>query len=599
MNYWKRIAIGILVFTVSHSSAHTAGAGDITGFVKDLSTGEYVRNVPIIIPELNLETKTDEKGTFTFTRVPDGTYTVRISGIGYESVSRNVTVNGSARMEFLLEQKPFVTEEIVSTARGRETRLDDIPGSVEVVTDTDFLESNPVSIPVALSRKPGISVNSEMPWSSRPVIRGLTKDQIILLVDGCRVVTATATAAQFGTIANGDIERIEVLKGPISVLYGSGSTGGVVNVITRKGHFTPGPSYSFGINPTYESGANGLSVYERAGWQNSWFYMGLSQSNRRYTDYRAADGLRIPNSQFEDRQTQVNLGFKLSERHVLEGRYQYFSVLDAGLPGAASFPKNALATYPTTSRMLADVTWTWRPRAAWLQESRFNAYYQPVDRNVKIIPNSPPTDQTNPLDDTQVIRMTPMVLYPEADHLVSGARWQNNIVIGSHNIVAGMEGWQKHMTSDRTRIIQKEIIDKTTGARISEPETITIKDTPVPESWQRPAGIFAEDAFEPGKRTKITLGGRIDQIHTENKKAYMTYQPPSDVLLWDERRDNDVSWSFVAGGIHTITEGIDLNLTVARSFRSPTLEERYLYADLGGKLTVGDPEIDPEKGTFI
>jgi len=119
-----------------------------------------------------------------------------------------------------------------------------------VVTDTDIHETNPVSIPVALSRKPGISVSSEMPWSSRPVIRGLTKDQIILLVDGCRVVTATATAAQFGTIANGDIERIELLKGPLSVLYGSGSTGGIVNVITRRGRFTPEPSFNLSVNPT-------------------------------------------------------------------------------------------------------------------------------------------------------------------------------------------------------------------------------------------------------------------------------------------------------------------------------------------------------------
>ncbi|MCE5251889.1 TonB-dependent receptor [bacterium] len=357
--------------------------------------------------------------------------------------------------------------------------------------------------------------------------------------------------------------------------------------------------YSFDINPTYESGANGLSSYERAGWSNSRFYLSLSQSNRKYTDYRAADGLRIRNSQFEDRQTQVNFGLKVSDRHTLEGRYQYFSVLDAGVPGAASFPKNALARYPDTSRILADMSWTWRPHTTWLRESSINAYYQPVKRNVELLPNTPPSETPNPVDSTKLIRMTPTAIYPKADHRVTGARWQNDLSLGRHRIVAGIEGWQKHMTSDRTKIIIKEIIDKETENRIGDPTTITIKDTPVPESWQSPVGFFAEDAFDLGKRAEITLGSRIDHIHTENRKAYLTDQPPSDVLLWDKRTDNDISWSFVGGGIYKLFPGIDVNLTLARSFRSPTLEERYLYADLGGKVTVGDPEINSEKGTFV
>lgn len=117
-----------------------------------------------------------------------------------------------------------------------------------------------------------------------------------------------------------------MLKGPFSVLYGSGSTGGIVNVITRKGHFTNEPSHSLAVNPTFESAANGLAVYERASWSNSRFYLTLSQSNRKYTDYHAANELRIRNSQFQDRQTQASFGLKLARHHTLEGRFQYFSV---------------------------------------------------------------------------------------------------------------------------------------------------------------------------------------------------------------------------------------------------------------------------------
>ena len=599
MSRWYVFSVSILLAVSFTAASGAAELSVLSGMVIDGSSGAVIEGASVYVTELNTGTLTAKDGVFAFKTLPYGRYTVRVSLVGYAPASLKITVPIKAPLTIELKPTPIVSDEVISTARGRQTRLGDIPGSAEVVTDADIHETNPVSIPVALSRKPGISVSSEMPWSSHPVIRGLTKDQIILLVDGCRVVTATATAAQFGTIANGDIERIELLKGPLSVLYGSGSTGGIVNVITRRGRFTPEPSYNLSVNPTFESAAGGLSVYERAGWSNSRFYLTLSQSNRRYTDYRAADELRIGNSQFQDRQTQASLGLKITQHHTLEGRFQYFSALDAGLPGGDSFPQKAVVSYPTTSRTLSDITWTWRPSGSRIEESRLNLYYQPVYRKVKIVPNASPSEQPLPSDDTKTIRLTPTVIYPEADHNVFGARWQNIIKQGSHTIVAGIEGWRKHMLSDRTKLITKEVIDKSTGVLIGDPETVTIKETPVPDSSQNPIGVFAEDAFAIGGRTRITLGARIDRIRTENDKAYKTDQPSTNVILWKAGSDTDISWSFVGGGVFTIVKGIDINLTAARSFRSPTLEERFLYAELGGKLTVGDPDIDPEKGILV
>lgn len=586
-----------LFFVVIISTS--AQASELSGVVRDTDTGNAVEMVSVRITELNTGTLTGKSGAFTFKNIPDGDYTIRVSLIGYAPVSLTVNIPGTANIKIMLTSSPVVVDEIVSTARGRQTRLKDIPGSVEVLNDNDFHEMNPVSIADALSRKPGIAVSSTMPWGGRAVIRGLTKDQVILLVDGSRVVTATAVPAQFGTIAQGDIERIEVLKGPISVLYGSGSTGGVVNIITRKGHFTPGPHVGFSLNPGYESAANGLSSYERVTVSSSGFYLNLSQANRKYTDYRTAGNERIPNSQFQDRQTQLNMGIRLSPRHSIEARYQYFSVIDVGIPGGAAFPPKAIANYPTTSRTLTDINWTWRPAKTWLEESKFNVYYQPVVRDVKILPNIPPSVQPHSQDAAKEIRTTLTTIHTGADHDVYGFRWQNVLTPGSHHIVAGLEGWQKNMESDRSKIIKKEILYKETGAVSGEPSTVIIKDTPIPKSFQRPVGIFAEDAFPVGERTKLTLGGRIDHIHTENEKSYLTYQPTSSEIIWDSYNDDDLSWSFVAGAVFKAAETVDFNLTLARSFRSPTIEERYLYADLGGVLTVGDPEIDSEKGTFF
>ena len=425
----------MIAFAVVMTGAESFAA-ELSGTVLDSDTKEAIEGASIQVTELNSSTHTDEYGYFILKDIPDGNYSIRASYPGYMSQSKTLRVPYTDKLTFELEPSPFVMEDVVSTARGRQTNLKDIPGSVEILTDTDLHETNPISIPAALARKPGLAVSSEMPWSSRVVIRGLSKDKIILLVDGARVVTATATAAQFGTIALGDIERIELLKGPISVLYGSGSTGGVVNVITHKGRFTPKSRISFSLNPTYESAANGLSMYERVAWSNSRFYVNLSQSNRRYSDYYAANNLRIPNSQFQDRQTQVNMGVRVSPHHTIEGRYQHFSVIDAGLPGGETFPPNALASYPSTSRTLSHIGWTWNPGKSWLKQSKATLYYQPVRRNVKLLPNTPSAERPHPTDDSKVIRVTPKSILPEADHMVYGGRWHNELSVKQHKIVA-------------------------------------------------------------------------------------------------------------------------------------------------------------------
>jgi hemoglobin/transferrin/lactoferrin receptor protein len=578
----------ILLAGVSFAQGRPS-AGYIQGKVLDSETGNPLSGASVLLQELNTGVSTGNEGTFSLAGLREGTYILRASRLGYASQVITATVPQPGPLTILLAPSPVVTEEIVTTARGRETDRHDIPGSVEVVNAEEIKERIPVSIPEALSRKPGLAVSSDMPWSQRVVVRGLQKDQVILFVDGARVVTASETAAEFGTIAHGDIERVEVLKGPISVLYGSGSTGGVVNVITRKGRFSEKPQVKFSLNPTFESAAEGLGMYERAEWSSRRMYLSLSQSNRDYASYKAAGDREVRNSQFRDRQTQENFGLRLSSRHVLEARRQDFKASDVGVPGARSFPAAGVARYPLTTRKLTDVSWTWHTPATWWRESRVNAYYQPIHRDVNLVPG---TVQNAPGK-----RTTVELIHPGAFHKVSGARWQNVLAFGGHTVVAGVEGWQKDMESYRSRQVKVEMLDS--EGNVTKTVNNTIRDLPLPNSMQRPVGVFAEDAFSIGKRVKVILGGRFDLIHTENDLTFKQYAPMDSTVLWPARNDTDRSWSFVAGAVYGLTDNLDLNLTLARSFRAPTIEERYLYADLGGVLTVGNPLIDPEEGAFV
>jgi len=592
---WTLTAI-IIIATLIFSSA--SFSAELQGNILDEGNNKGISAASVELVELKIGVMTADDGSFIFPNIVDGKYTLRVRRAGYAPRAFVVNISGTTEKNVALTVSPYVTEEVVSIARGRQTSVDDIPGSVSVVSADDILKSNPTGISDVLAKEPGVASASDMPWGARTVIRGMSRDQVVLLVDGARVVTATALPAQFGTIAQNDVERIEVLKGPLSVLYGSGSTGGVVNVITKTGHFTPGLSVDFALNTSYESAAGGVSAYERATVSNDNFYVNISQANRKYSDYRSADGERIRNSQFQDRQTQFNAGARFGA-HTFEARYQHFSVIDVGIPGGSTFPPNALATYPTSSRQLADLKWTWRPQASWIDETSLQTYYQPVVRNAKLIPNAPASVMAHPQDSTKEIHIRPESIYPDATHNVYGFRWQNVLRFQGHDVVAGLEGWQKDMVSDRTKNISSTIFDKNSGLALGAPTMMTIVDTPVPDSSQRPIGVFAEDSFKLGENLKLSLGGRIDQIHTENEQAFLTETPKSAVVMWEAFDDDDLSWSLVAGGVYTLTESVDLNLTMARSFRSPTIEERYFYGDLGGVLTVGDPELDSEKGSFI
>jgi len=294
----------------------------------------------------------------------------------------------------------------------------------------------------------------------------------------------------------------------------------------------------------------------------------------------------------------MTFGLRLTGTQTLEGRWQSYDVLGAGIPGGTAFPATARVSYPSTSRNLYDLTWSIRADSGWWRGSTVTAYYQPVERLVSLIPNVTNVIPNKPRAG-QSTRVTPTETRPSANHLVSGARWRNEFAFGTHTLVAGVETWRKHMETRREKYITKEIVDNTSGNILNTINDVIVEES-VPKSTQQPIGIFVEDGFMAGERLHLTLGARVDRIHTENDRSYATETPPSDVVLWEKHGDDDTDWSAVAGGVYELTDRIDLNLAASRAFRSPTIEERYKYINLGKTpIEVGNPDLDSERGTFV
>lgn len=584
------VTVALLAFILPPSLS-AQETGTITGQITDSVTGQPLVDANIQLLSTSLGTTAGEDGNFTLNGVTAGEYRIKITHVGYEDVLRAVTIAAGETqpVSIMMRKSVYPQDEVVVTARGRETRLKDVPGSVGVIFEGFIEQENPLSIPDAADAIPGIEKGSDMPWASRVNIRGLSRDQVVFLVDGNRVSTATALAAQFGTVAPQDIERVEILKGPISVLYGTGSIGGVVNAITRSGQFSAQPNWNIGLESSYETMSSGVSTYGRVGYNSERFYVLFSQSYRDFDSYEAGDGVEIPNSQFEDYQSSIGLGFRLNDHHQFEAKYQYMEAKNVGLPGAGgTFPNPATVTYPKTGREMLDLSWTFTPSHAVWQQSKLTFFYQPVKRVAEVIPN---TVTETP---TRIVR--PQLIRPEADHDAMGARWRNILEMGRHKIVAGAEWWQKEVTGTRIRVIEIDMLDEN-GDITNTVETIQ-EDKALPDATYRPVGVFAEDEIRLSEHLRLNLGARVDQIHTENDVVYTSYQPPSDEILWDAVDDDDMSWSVQGGLLYQLTSQLSLNGLVARAFRSPSLEERYLYVDLGSLVRIGDPELDSENSWF-
>lgn len=266
--------------------------------------------------------------------------------------------------------EPYVADEIIISADGYGKTLTSTPGGVGVLTENGIMKKTPVSISDALQDITGVYKSSDSSWGSEISIRGAGRDKVIMLIDGSRMNTSTDIGAQFGTLNPASIVRTEVLKGPISSLYGSGSTGGVVNIYTRTGKFSDESGYESGINLTCESNSTGLNSYGFTSFNSRDFYVFGSGSYRTHDNYTDGSGNKVADSGFNDAEGVVNLGFKTAPGQTLELRSQYYEGWDIGIPGARdSVPSTAAdAEYKKIKRGLASIDYKIIPESpVWIE----------------------------------------------------------------------------------------------------------------------------------------------------------------------------------------------------------------------------------------
>ena len=308
------------VFAVTLATAALGGAavlaqetGAVRGTVTLDENGGPVHGAVILVVGSGAFALTDEQGMFEIDNILAGSYEVLAQREHLTAGRQTVTVDpgGTATLDFVLELSP-VHEDVTVTASvgGTETTFEAF-NAVTTLDSFDITRESAGSLGDALRNEPGIASRSFGPGSSRPIIRGFDGDRVLILEDGLRTGDLSSQSGDHGiTIDPNSAERIEIVRGPATLLYGSNAVGGLVNVITPHESYRDslfdGTRAQFGTNVGSANAEAGTTASAQYSQGNVLAWGGGSM--RRTDDYATAEG-NVENSATELTNARAGLGW--------------------------------------------------------------------------------------------------------------------------------------------------------------------------------------------------------------------------------------------------------------------------------------------------
>lgn len=236
MSKYKYNYIKILFFFFWTNIAVNAQNGQIEGVASE--NGEPVAFANIYLENTSIGTSSNEKGNYVLKDIPAGSYTLKVTVLGYRSFTKNISIEKSQAktINIQLIASSEQLEETVVTGTLKAVRRSESPVPVEVYSPT-FLKKNPTaSIFEALQNVNGVrpQINCNVCNTGDIHINGLEGPYTLVLIDGMPIVSGLGTVYGLSGIPNSLIEQIEIVKGPASSLYGSEAVGGLINIITKN-----------------------------------------------------------------------------------------------------------------------------------------------------------------------------------------------------------------------------------------------------------------------------------------------------------------------------------------------------------------------------
>ncbi len=278
----------------------------IKGVVSDMDTGDVLPSANVYLPELNKGTLTNEKGAFFLSGISKGKVKIQFSYVGYKTHmitiipdKQETTLNVSLEPVLLQAEEVVVSGGRYSTQHENAIKIESL-GSKRIAT------SGSQGLVEALTSIPGVDMIAKGTGVTKPVIRGLSMTNILMLNNGVKLENFQFSENHPFIVDEFGTEHAEVIKGPASLLYGSDAVGGVINIIREK----PAPEKKIqgDYNMQYHSNTEGVVSNIGIKGSSENFFWGIRGGVKSHTDYKDGNGDYVPNSRFNESVLKLNMG---------------------------------------------------------------------------------------------------------------------------------------------------------------------------------------------------------------------------------------------------------------------------------------------------
>jgi iron complex outermembrane recepter protein len=317
-----KVLFASILLVAAASSAAAQDTAVLQGRLLNSLSGEPIAGATVVVEELRRETVSADDGAFRFEKVPPGGYHVSVRTTGYSARRTEVTVAATPGPPVdVLVDPDLHFQEVASVSAEARSQFDAFQPTT-VLAGQELTKQLESSLGATLENQPGIAVRSFGPSPSRPVVRGLDGDRVLILQDGQRTGDLSSQSGDHGVSLNpASAETIEVVRGPATLLYGANAIGGLVNVITNEIPTRPvdGASGNFTVDlgTAAEEGGGAGSV--QIG--NGKFAVNVGGGGRRSNDFETPEG-KVPNSQSRNGFATVGVGWT-GERGYAGGSWGY------------------------------------------------------------------------------------------------------------------------------------------------------------------------------------------------------------------------------------------------------------------------------------
>jgi iron complex outermembrane receptor protein len=312
------------VFVVALVMASQAAAQDgvpLSGRLLTSLNGAPLTGATIQIDELRRQTTSAADGTFTFENVPPGTYHLSVLAQGYSTRRTEVTAAAGAPPIELQVDFDLHFEEVVSVSGDARSQFDTFQPT-SVLAGQELAKQLEMSLGATLESQPGVASRSFGPAPARPVIRGLDGDRVLILQDGQRLGDLSSQSGDHGVPINpAAAQKIEVVRGPATLLYGANAIGGLVNVITDEIPTRPQMGASGNLTFDLGSAASEAGAAGDVHLGNGTVAMHVGGGGRRSSDVGTPEG-DVVNSQSRNGFGNVGLSWT-GAKSYFGGSYGY------------------------------------------------------------------------------------------------------------------------------------------------------------------------------------------------------------------------------------------------------------------------------------